>query len=310
MKLISATLSGALYQADCAELLRSIPDSSVHLVFADPPFNLGKDYGINGSDRRPEDQYLSWCCDWLDECSRVLVPGGALFVYNLPKWLVPIGSHLNLLGMSFRHWIAIYKPTSLPIPMRLSPSHYGLLYYVKGEKPRIFNRDRVRVPVRTCRHCHGDIKDYGGHKKHLNAKGLNLTDVWDDVRSIRHRKYKNRRANELDPMIVKRVVLMSTKKGDVVVDPFVGAGTTAYVAETLGRKWICGDLNDCSTARDRVAPSAQEGSIIGPALGLRIPRAFSTLRVLAQAGEDFGGVAGNSTPFLAVPRQANLMHSR
>lgn len=303
MQLVATTFSGALYQSDCTDLLRCIPDSSVHTIFADPPFNLRKDYGANGSDSRTEEQYLSWCREWLDECFRVLAPGGALFVYNLPKWLIPIGSHLNAAGMTFRHWIAVYKPTSLPIPKRLSPSHYGLLYYVKGDKPRVFNRDAVRIPIRTCRHCHRDIKDYGGHKKHLNAKGLNLTDVWDDVRSIRHRKYKNRDANELDPVLVERAILMSTRKGDVVVDPFVGSGTTAWVAERIGRKWICGDLNDCSSAKDRL-PVGSAASILDGSYPARVPRAFSLMRRLARPGE--GNVAesgGIRTP--PIPQGAS-----
>lgn len=296
MQLVSATPSGVLYQADCLDLLRSVPDSSVHTVFADPPFNLGKDYGANGSDRRPDNLYLSWCYEWLDECCRILVPGGALFVYNLPKWLLPIGAHLDALHMSFKHWIAIYKPTSLPIPNRLSPSHYGLLYYVKGDKPRYFNRDAVRVAVRKCRHCDGDIKDYGGHRKYLNAKGLNLSDVWDDVPSIRHRKYKNRPANELAPIIVERAILISSKRGDVVVDPFAGSGTTAFVAQALGRKWICGDLNDCSVARDRVAREDSVGSILDRELNRRLPRAFSLLRATANAAKDAPVAYGWSEP--------------
>lgn len=267
------------------DLLRAIPDSSVHTVFADPPFNLGKDYGTNGSDRRPDAQYLSWCYQWLDQCCRILVPGGALFVYNLPKWLIPIGVHLDSREMSFKHWIAIYKPTSLPIPNRLSPSHYGLLYYIKGEKPRFFNRDKVRIAIRTCRHCHKDIKDYGGHKKHINAKGLNLGDVWDDVPSIRHRKYKNRIANELAPIIVERALLLSTRKGDVVVCLFAGSGTTASVAQAIGRKWICGDLNDCSIAGDRVTLGAPAGSVLDSVSVPRAPRAFSLLRSIARSVE-------------------------
>ena len=314
MQLVSATPSGALYQADCLDLLRSIPECSVHTVFADPPFNLGKDYGVNGSDRRPNAQYLSWCHQWLDQCCRILVPGGALFVYNLPKWLIPIGAHLDALQMSFKHWIAIYKPTSLPIPNRLSPSHYGLLYYIKGERPRFFNRDRVRIAIRTCRHCHKDIKDYGGHKKHINAKGLNLGDVWDDVPSVRHRKYKNRPANELAPIIVERAILMSSRKGDVVVDPFVGSGTTAAVAQALGRKWICGDLNDCSAAQDRVASDDATGSIFDRASNPRIPRAFAHLRAMAHKVESSSVARGDGAhpdPLLAcLARSADLPQAR
>ena len=277
MFLVCTTPLGALYQCDCLDLLRRIPDASVHTVFTDPPFNLGKDYGSNGSDKRPEAEYLLWCCEWLNEAARILVPGGAHFVYNLPKWLIPIGAHLNTIEMTFKHWIATHKPTSLPIPNRLSPSHYGLLYYTKGSRPRVFNRDCVRVPIRKCRHCGQDIKDYGGHRRFIHRKDLNLTDVWDDVPPIRHRKHKSRRANELTPVILERVIRLTTKKGDVVVDPFVGSGTTAYVAEWLEGRWICGDVNDCSAARDRIRREGPCGSMFDAKNRHGVPRAFSLL---------------------------------
>jgi len=150
---------------------------------------------------------------------------------NLPKWLIEFGHYLNSLpSMTLKHWIAVDKAHSLPIPNRLSPSHYGLLYYIKGEKPRAFNRDLVRTALQTCRHCGKDVKDYGGHKKYLNPKGLNLTDVWDDVPPVRHRKYKNRPANELAPIVLERVILLTTEEGELVCDPFAGGGVTAYVA--------------------------------------------------------------------------------
>jgi site-specific DNA-methyltransferase (adenine-specific) len=132
-----------------------------------------------------------------------------------------------------------------------------MLYYLKGDKPRIFNRDAVRIPIKMCRHCGGDIKDYGGHKKHLNPKGLNLSDVWADVPPMRHSKYKSRAANELAPIVLERVILLTTEEGDTVLDPFVGSGTTACVAERLDRRWICGDINDCIGARERLVASSR-----------------------------------------------------
>jgi site-specific DNA-methyltransferase (adenine-specific) len=127
-----------------------------------------------------------------------------------------------------------------------------MLYYIKGAKPRVFNRDLVRTPVQKCRHCGKDVKDYGGHKKYLNPKGLNLTDVWDDVPPVRHRKYKNRPANELAPIILERIIQLTTEVGDLVCDPFAGGGVTAYVAERLHRRWIVGDINDCAAVKERL----------------------------------------------------------
>jgi len=253
IKLEYTTASGCLYRGDCLEFLGTIADESVATFFADPPFNLSKDYGSNGSDNIPDADYLNWCEKWLGEGVRALAPGGALFVYNLPKWLMPLGTYLGSLGgMTFKHWIAIDKAHSLPIPNRLSTSHYGLLYFIKGDRPRVFDRDAVRIPIQVCRHCGREVKDYGGHKKYLNPKGLNLSDVWDDIPPVRHKRYKTRQANQLAPVILERIILLSTRPGDLVCDPFAGAGTTAYVAEKLGRRWISYELNDCEPAKCRL----------------------------------------------------------
>lgn len=159
LRRVYETEHGELYQADCLELLGSLKAASVHTFFADPPFNLKKNYGLNGRDDRPDAEYLEWSKKWISEAVRVLVPGGALFIYNLPRWLIEFGGYLNSLAtMKFKHWVAIDKAHSLPIPNRLSPSHYGMLYYIKGERPRLFDRDAVRIPVQTCRHCGGTSK--------------------------------------------------------------------------------------------------------------------------------------------------------
>jgi site-specific DNA-methyltransferase (adenine-specific) len=254
MEPVFSTRLGRWYQTDCGKLLRSLDDGSVHTIFADPPFNLGKTYGRSGSDERADAEYRAWCETWLIDAVRVLAPGGAMFLYHLPRWLVPLGAFLSSRPeMTFRHWIAIYRPQSLPIPGRLSPSHYGMLYFTKGRRPRVFNRDDVRIPIAKCRHCGGELKDYGGHKKYLNPKGLNLTDVWTDVPPVRHKKYKYRKTNELPAKISERVILLSTRPGDLVVDLFGGAGSTAVAAETLKRRWIVGDVNSYSGPRRRLA---------------------------------------------------------
>src|SRR6202044_710973 len=141
---------GALFAGDCLSVLPHIKDGVVDTVFADPPFNLGKEYGANCDDLKPEVIYLSWCKKWVAECVRTIAPGGAFFLYNLPKWNVLLGPYLTDLGMEFRHWIAIEISACLPIPGRLHPSHYSLLYYTKG-KPKTFRR--IRTPILKCRHC-------------------------------------------------------------------------------------------------------------------------------------------------------------
>ena len=114
--------------------------------------------------------------------------------------------------MQFRHWIAVSIKFGLPIPGRLYPAHYSLLYYTKG-KPKTFRK--IRTPIETCRHCGGEIKDYGGHRDAMNDLGVNLMDVWTDIPPVRHGKFKSskRKANALSTKVLDRVVEMSTRRG-------------------------------------------------------------------------------------------------
>jgi site-specific DNA-methyltransferase (adenine-specific) len=229
---------GLLFEGDCLEVLPKLQDGLVDTVFADPPFNLGKSYGKRTDDAKAESEYIEWCKRWLEECVRVLAPGGSLFIYNLPKWNIILGAHLmQSPEMLFRHSIAIEMKSSLPIQGRLYPAHYSLLYFTKG-KPKTFRK--IRTPIELCRHCGGEIRDYGGHRHAMNPLGVNLKDVWTDIPPVRHRKFKSqsRRANALSTKILDRVIEMSTVPGDVVLDPFGGSGTTFAVCEQRDRRWI------------------------------------------------------------------------
>lgn len=245
-----STEFGALYNGDCIQVMHSIKDNSVDLVFADPPFNLAKTYDEGIDDNLSTSKYLSWCYEWLSECIRILKPGGSLFVYNIPKWSTYYAEYLNK-RITLRSWISLDMKFSLPLSGRLNPAHYALLYYVKGKKPNVFNNPRI--PIQTCRHCGGEIKDYGGYKNKMNPSGVNVSDVWLDIYPVRHKNTKNRSYNELPVKMLDRIISMSTNPGDVVFDPFGGSGTTYAVAEILGRKWIGSELGNCTVITDRFA---------------------------------------------------------
>jgi site-specific DNA-methyltransferase (adenine-specific) len=248
---VFSTQWGALYDGDCLHLLKFINNDTIDTVFADPPFNLSKKYGVQVNDHRSNDEYISWCKEWLNHCMRVLKPGGSLFVYNLPKWNIRLGNYLAESGLTFRHWIAVNIKLTLPIPGRLYPSHYGLLYFTKGN-PKTFRK--IRTPIERCRHCGKEIKDYGGHRDAMNPKGVNLTDVWNDISPVRHWKFKSRKRplNQLSTKLIERVVQMSTCECDIVLDPFGGSGTTYDVCERLDRHWIGMDVESCDVIIERL----------------------------------------------------------
>lgn len=259
MRVFFETSMGKLYNTDCLKLLENMDNESVDTVFADPPFNLKKEYDKGINDSLSTTQYIEWCYKWIEECIRVLKPGGSLFIYNIPKWTIIFSEFLNK-RMTFRSWIAVDMKFSLPISGRLYPAHYGLLYYVKGPKPNTFNKQRI--PVMTCRHCGGEIKDYGGYKSKMNPMGVNVSDIWTDIYPVRHKSRKNREYNELSIKMLDRIISMSTEPGDVVFDPFGGSGTTYVVAEMLGRQWIGSELGNCSIISDRFANIEKDKAIL------------------------------------------------
>lgn len=243
------TEHGILFNDDCLNMLSNIRSESIDCVFADPPFNLGKDYKNGFNDKVSVIEYFNWCYNWIAECCRVLKPGGAIFVYGTPELCIKFGNILDE-RVSFRHWIALTMKATYSRGKKLYPAHYALLYYTRG-KPKTFNK--LRVPIPTCRHCGKDIKDYGGYRNKLNSAGLNLTDFWEDTSPNRHKKYKVRPGvNELKLMIPERAILISTNENDVILDPFGGGGSTYQAAEINRRNWIGVELYSCEHIKKRL----------------------------------------------------------
>lgn len=236
------TSLGELFRADCFKVFQNIEDDSVDMVFADPPFNLSKLYPSEVDDNLKTEEYLAWCQEWIYESIRILKHGGALFLWNLPKWNSALTNFLDSY-LTFRNWIGVDIKYSLPIRNRLYPAHYSLLYYIKGDKPNTFHADRL--PMQVCPKCFCEIKDYGGYKDKMNPQGINLTDIWTDITPVRHAKYKRRPgANELSLKLMDRIIEMSTNEGDLIFDPFGGSGTTYMAAELKGRRWIGCEIGD------------------------------------------------------------------
>jgi site-specific DNA-methyltransferase (adenine-specific) len=252
LKPVFTTDFGALFRGDCLAVMALLADECVDTVFADPPFNIGKEYGEVVNDRRGSHDYLTWCHAWIDECSRVLKTGGSFFLYNIPKWNIQLANRMMEQGLHFRDWITVDIKFGLPLQGRLYPSHYSLLYFSKGRHKTFHN---IRVPIKTCRHCNGEIKDYGGHRGAMNPRGVNLTDVWDDIPPVRHWKFKTkkRKANALSTKLLQRVIHMSTNKCDMVLDPFGGSGTTYAVCERMERRWIGMDMESTDVIIERLS---------------------------------------------------------
>jgi site-specific DNA-methyltransferase (adenine-specific) len=224
-----------IIQGDCLEVLREIPDNSVDMTFADPPFNLNKKYN-NYDDTIEKIEYLNWCNDWISEMVRILKPSGTILVHNIPRWLTYFADHLNKIAY-FRHWIS-WDSGGAPMGKTLLPNHYGILYYTKSKSYKDIKFNDIRYPHPKCRKCKEFIKDYGGKKDQAHGFGPLLSDVWTDIHRIRHKKRRDDHPCQLPIPLLERLILMTTDEGDIVLDPFLGTGTTAVAARQLGRRYI------------------------------------------------------------------------
>jgi len=248
-----------IIQGDCLDLFKDIPDNSIDMTFADPPFNLKKQYN-SYKDSLEFQAYLDWCKIWIYEMVRITKPTGSIFLHNIPKWLTYFANMLNKIA-DFKHWISWEAPTA-PMGKTLQPAHYGILFYAKNIKKLKFYE--VRHPHKRDRRTGYLLKDYGGKKDSLHPFGPLVSDIWTDIHRIRHNKRRDPHPCQLPIHLLERIILMTTDEEDIVLDPFLGTGTTAIAAKRLGRDFIGFEIdpNYVEVSKNKIG-NTKADSIIG-----------------------------------------------
>lgn len=201
----------------------------VDLLIADPPYNLGKDYG-NNHDIQGFDQYLSFSKAWLFQAHRILKPTGTLYVFMGFRFISYLYNILDRdLDMFFNSWIVWHYTQGMGKIKGFSPRHDDILMFTKSKSFK-FNLDNVRVPQKY-------------YRERNNMRGANPGDVWEF--SHVHYCHNNRQAHPTQKPegLMERMILASSDEGDLIVDPFCGSGTTLRVCQQTNRKAIGIELN-------------------------------------------------------------------
>jgi site-specific DNA-methyltransferase (adenine-specific) len=256
--------NGEIHCGDALDVLPTLP--VVSTIFADPPFNLDKNYGPGINDKRGD--YEEWTRQWLKLAVDRLEDGGSFWYFNIPRWGFVFADEMGRAGLRFNHWVAISLTTGSSKEGFLSPAHYSLIHFSKGDFPKAV--EPLRYPIPQCRHCGGDVKDYGGHRDKIDARGLRFSDVWTDLSPIRHSNRKWRQANQMPEAIVRRALHVSPP-GGLVLDPFLGSGTTAAVAQKEGYPWVGIELGPTKAAVQRLTCVLDGWQEEGPPSGLGGP---------------------------------------
>ena len=246
--------------ANCADFLARTADASVDIAVLDPPYGMGKgEWDLF----RDHTEFMHFTRGWIDALLPKIRGGGAVYIFNTPYNCAFILSHLVERGMIFQNWITWDKRDGIASAKnRFVPNQETLLFFTKGA-PRVFNADAVRTPYDSPkRMAHAQRKGIpkNGKRWFPNPNGKLCGDVWcassDNlcgdvwrISSERHKCKVNGRTPKLahgtvKPLeMIERIIKASSNPGDVVLDCFVGSGTTALAAKNLERNFLCCDAN-------------------------------------------------------------------
>ncbi|AKB03540.1 site-specific DNA-methyltransferase [Vibrio cholerae] len=226
----------AIYQMDCFEAMKKIPDELIDLTITSPPYNIGKEY----EELAELSSYIDWCEQWIAEIYRITVPTGTFWLnvgyleVEEKGLAVPIPYLLwNKTPFYFLQEVVWNYAAGVACKKRFSPRNEKLLWYVKNSQSYTFNLDAVRDP---------NVK-YPNQKKNgklkCNPLGKNPSDVWQitKVTSGRNRSSVERTPHpaQFPLALVERMLKSSSNEGDIILDPFMGSGSTAECALRNGR---------------------------------------------------------------------------
>jgi DNA modification methylase len=227
-----------IHHGDCLEVMRGMESESVDLIFADPPFNVGKKYGGKASNDNRAD-YYAWCAEWIAAGFHLLKPTGTFYLMTIARHVFRMGCEME------KHGVFVNK-----IEWRnVSASNSKRGFWASTQTILAFGKTpdyKFNTYAQTRKIAPENLR-WGGYS--TEAKGQ-LLDYWDDIPfvyagSISHpeailKPGTNEKAHpaQMPVNLVGRCILFSTNEGDVVLDPFCGSGTTAEACYKHNREFI------------------------------------------------------------------------
>ena len=294
----------AVHRGDCLDLLARIPAASVHLAFADPPFNIGFDYDAY-DDRLTADAYLNWSRKWMAEVVRVLRPDGTFWLAIGDEYAAELKVMATReLGLVCRSWVVWYYTFGVNCRQKFSRSHAHLFHFVRDPAAFTFNSERIRVPSarelvygdkRACPTGRLPDDTWILRPQDLPEGFTAQEDTWYFPRVCGTFKERSGwHGCQMPEQLLGRIVRGSSNEGDTVLDPFAGSGTTLAVAKKLGRSFLGVELSDAYVAkiRQRLAGITVGDPLDGAAEPLKSVPATKDGRRLARTAKAGKAAAG------------------
>ena len=248
-----------IFCEDAVTGLQRIPDASIDLILADPPYGLGKDYG-NDSDKREAENYLAWMQTWIDLAIPKLKGNGSLYIFLTWRYSPEIFVMLKQRMTMMNEIIWDRKVPSMGGSVRRYSSVHDTIGFFVNAKDYYFDLDAIRIPYDAATKKARSRKQFEGAK--WLEMGFNPKDVWSVSRLHKEHKEREEHPTQKPLEIIERMIKASCPVEGVVLDPFMGSGTTAIAAQRCGRHYVGFELNEqyCAMIERRLHSSFNEAS--------------------------------------------------
>ena len=216
-----------IVHGNCIKELSKAKGKFADLIFADPPFNIGFQYD-NYKDKLKSDKYISWTKDWMRLCKQVLKPHGSFYIAIGDDYVANVKVIADELGLVMRNWIIWHYTFGQQTKKKFARAHTHILYLVKDPKNFTFNAHEVAF---------ASDRQLVYKDKRANPNGKLPDDVWSHYPRVcgTFGEREQWHPCQMPELLLSRIIKVSSNKGEWILDPFSGSGTTPVVSAKLGR---------------------------------------------------------------------------
>lgn len=227
---------------DSLNVLKEMKDNTVDLIFADPPYGLGKDFGNSSDYFDSINDYFEWCNEWIDECMRILKKDGTMYFMSSTQYMPVLDRYVDDRYFVINRIVWTYDSSGVQSKKKFGSLYEPILMITHSENTKYkFNYKDILIEAKTG--SKRKLMDYRKTPPQPYSTTKVPGNVWDFSR-VRYRmeEYENHPTQKPEALL-ERVILASSNEKDIVLDPFSGSYTTSAVANKLGRKAIGIDIN-------------------------------------------------------------------
>ena len=225
-----------IVHGDCMDVLAQMPRDTAQLIFADPPYNLGKQFSHFQDTWASDLAYADWCYQWLEACIRVLTPTGSMYIMSstqsMPYLDLWLRDRMTILSRIVWH----YDSSGVQAKTRFGSLYEPILHCVKDSRNYTFNANAIKVEART-----GAVRKLIDYRKDVPTP-YKTTKVPGNAWYIPRVRYRmpeyEHHPSQKPEALLERIIKASSHPGDVILDPFGGTFTTCAVAQRLGRRSV------------------------------------------------------------------------